>query len=256
MIYKVSFKSPIKDNDEEYDNVDFSYLNKIILKKKTIKELDNSIEYDVSFRLYSEQISDEIENLYLAGLNTKLKDSEIKVQIENQIFVDQIAQAFYDKKIPDHCECITKAKEEIIKEFGKILFDKGALCINSTYDCFGFLYTNNEKIGTFDGIKITKKNEVQILDYQSIVDIKNAINLTSEMYIENKSTFSFNVQNVVDDNLVINSLNLENNNVPEEIKSLKRKEDFASYDDFILSRREMILSSSTDDIDIDIDIID
>lgn len=257
MKYKVGFPSPLPDNDSEFDEVDFSLLSELIIKKETLKAInDNNLDYEILFSLIAETNENNEEKLFLVGKLEKLNGLSIKKEIDIQTFVDQIAQNFYDGKIPDYCECIKEVKNYIVKDYSNELLNSNILVENGQYNCFGVIFSNEEKTGTLDNIKITGNNTIEMEDFQAIIDLKNGIDLKAVICINNL-IYEFNIDAVNENILTINSFRNTNSDKLNEFKDINEKESYSNYEEYLQSRRDLIVKNTYENnIDVYIDILD
>jgi hypothetical protein len=254
-IYQVSMKSPLENNDSEYDTIDTSLIDQILLKKEFYQEIGDNNDHHISFVFRSETINGK-EHIYIIGRDDI---KEIKHEITNiQELIDDLASHFYENKLPDSSDLIKDIKKDIISKFTKqLLNEKDILCVNSNYDCFGYILSEDNKIGTFDNIFIEDIDKISFEDYQSIIDLNNGKELNAIFYIDKKKVYTFNIDSVNNNEVKISNFNKkENYEITEDILNLKSKSDFAQYDDYLQSRRQMVTIEQNKEIEIDLDIFD
>lgn len=258
MIYKVSFPSPLPNNSSEYDEVDFDLLNELIIKKEELIAISNEdLEYEMFFNLKAEKVDSNKEKLYLVCVIKKIDGFTLKKELDIPTFVDQIAQSFYDDKIPDDCECIKEAKNYLIEQTSIELLKNNILLENGQYNCFGFILSNDNKVGTIDDIKIISNNKIEMKDYQSTIDLNNGIDLKAIININNEINYQFNINSVTKNILNIDSFEINTSNIFDNVKNLLTKKDYDNYEEYIQSRRDLIIENTYENnIDVDIDILD
>lgn len=239
----VSFKSRLENSKEDYDYVDFDLVHKIPLVDIELEPLNDAQEIKAikfSFKM-------EDNKLYIIGKLDNYDD--VKYELELQQFTDSLANSIYDNlDVFDDSEYIKEYKDKIVKKFSELLFNDNILCTSGQYKCFGYIYKNNDKIGTIDDIEIISKNNIKLIDYQSLIELKDC---AAEIYITNKK-YKFNIEDINEANIT-NINNFAFDKEEELDKEIKMKEEYSDYDEYLLARRNLISNNINNDEDIDID---
>lgn len=259
-IYKVSFLNP-NNQSEEFDVVDMDELENTKLNDETITQIDNegtthAIKYEF-VRRFNKELDNE-EEIFIKASCPSISNNVEEEKLDIPTFVDGIANCAYNREIPDKSDYIIKTKSKLNAIFSRKLLDKGILMINGSYNSFGYIYANGEKIGTLEDITIKSLKEITCSYSQALVNLENAINVSIELYVERNHKIIINVDKITNGHdITINSMEKAiDQEIPEEIINLKQKEEFSNEEEYNESRRSMISANlainnfDVDDLDL------
>lgn len=242
--YKVSFPSPNPvPGEDPYDTLDTAELANTKLNDESIKEFNEDksihiIKYDFKSR---KTMPTNKEEIYIEATCESIESGFKPIQIlDTQTFVDEVARGAYQRKTPDASSYIIEAKTKLKTEFANKLLENGSLAINSRYNSFGYIYSGEDKIGTFENISIVSDTEFIMDDSQSVVGLERSINLSVQVFIEKKHAFLISIDRMKDSNTAVLDSITRIPEVPEEILILKGKDEYSSEDDFLIARRALV----------------
>lgn len=242
MIYESSFKS-MKYN--EFGTLDTNEIGDIVIPSYEVKTIYNVFNIEFIFTY------NETKELIMLTGNIKSKELEysttVSYGIDPQIFTDEMLRAVENRQMPQTYDCILSVSNKIIKEIENILLANGELLKEIEIETFGFLYSGNicneNRIGSFESIKIINERTIEIIDDCSIIELKNAEDLRID-FIHGKNKFSTTLKHSQENVFTFTKLNKTDKFINYNIIP---KEEFGSIEELKQDRMGLLTKNILSD---------
>lgn len=233
MIYTTTLAKP----GDDCITLDGSRLHVIKFKNSSVQGVKSNKTYKIDYNLIVEGLNTPEEKVFFKSTSEHL-DFVHLISMDIQRFTDEVYLAIQDKKLPDSTEYIKELKTKSISKFGDVLLkEEGEMTLDTEYKAFGYVYSETDKIGTFEKVKFTSNNNIVLIDTFSIIDLSKTDNMGIEYSLKNKKYIVSNPSYKGDNSFAISGIEISNNN---DIEVPQDKDTFASYEDFISHRKQLL----------------
>lgn len=245
MIYRTTLAKP----GDDCSTLDGSRLHVIKFKNSTVQGVRNSKSYKIDYSIIVDGLDTPNEKVFFKS-NCKDINFVHLIEMDMQKFTDQVYLAIQSKKLPDSTEYVKDLKVESVSMFGDTLLkQEGEMTLDTEYKAFGYIYSETDKVGTFERIKFINSNEIELVDTFSIIDLSKSEDLTIEYSLESNKYIVINPEYIGENKFKLSAIEIAELN---DIEAVPSKDSFESYEDFMNHRKGLLnIETGNDNLSID-----
>lgn len=233
MIYNTTLAKP----GDDCTTLDGSRLHVIKFKNSSIQGVRNGKTYKIDYSIIVQDLDTPDEVVFFKSSCADINFTNL-IKMDMQRFTDEVFLAIQKKKLPDTTDYVGELKTESISVFGDTLLkQEGEMTLDTEYKAFGYIYSELDKIGTFEKIKFTSNDQISLVDTFSIVPLDKTENLSLEYSLEGKKYIGVDPKYVSENTLRVCAIEIADVNNIEEVPV---KESFGSYEDFLNHRKGLL----------------